>query len=289
MLSIDTQYAYIHAVASDCSSVPATGRCDRSKALRLSRPRNPPENRSLPSESSRFNHHVKFSSSLWKTRSRNSVSRRPSIFQTASAASACTGGFTSSNDHSYAGRAPLGCWNHSRHMTSNWYLANAGSTWARVIAWNARSHAANHGYSHLSGIDRMSAASKWRQPALRPVSRSVGGGFVDRIAVEPAADVVGVELLAPEHPGERLAHDHRLVVGRVRPAQVRVERVRLGRAGGQHLRRTLDPRRSMPLAFLAPGRSPAAEGAGAAGSRRSRRARRSGDTRPLPSSPSRRG
>ena len=110
------------------------------------------------------------------------MSRRPSIFQTASAASAWTGGLTSSNDHSYAGSAPLGCWNHSRHRTSSWYLANAGSTCASVMVWNARSHAANHGYSHLSGIDRMSAASKWRQPALRPVRRSLGGGGLAGIA-----------------------------------------------------------------------------------------------------------
>ena len=104
------------------------------------------------------------------------MSRSPSIRHTSMAARAWTGGLTSSNDHSYAGSAPLGCWNHSRHMTSSWYFAKAGSTWASVTAWNARSHAANHGYSHLSGIDRMSAASKWRHPALRPFSRSGGGG-----------------------------------------------------------------------------------------------------------------
>ncbi len=30
------------------------------------------------------------------------------------------------------GRAPLGCWNHSRHRRISWYLANAGSTCARA-------------------------------------------------------------------------------------------------------------------------------------------------------------
>ncbi len=110
--------------------------------------------------SSRLSHQVKFMSSLWKIRSRNPVSVRPSISQTRSAAQAWTGGFTSSKFHSYAGRAPLGFWNHSRHRTRSWYLANAGSTWARATVWNARSQAANHGYSHLSGIERMSAASR---------------------------------------------------------------------------------------------------------------------------------
>jgi hypothetical protein len=97
---------------------------------------------------------------LWKIRFRNSLSRRPSIVQTSQAAAAWTGGFTSSKFHSYAGSAPWGCWNHSRHISRSWYFANAGSMWASTTLWNARSHAANHGYSHESGIDRMSAASK---------------------------------------------------------------------------------------------------------------------------------
>ena len=94
---------------------------------------------------------------------------------TSSAAHACTGGLTSPKSHSYAGSAPFGCWNHSRHSRISWYLANAGSTWASATQWNARSQAANQGYSHLSGIDMMSKASKLRQWALRPVSRCAGG------------------------------------------------------------------------------------------------------------------
>ncbi len=94
---------------------------------------------------------------------------------TSSAAHACTGGLTSPKSHSYAGSAPLECWNHSRHSRISWYLANAGSTWARATQWNAMSHAANHGYSHLSGIDMMSNASKPCQCELRPVSRLAGG------------------------------------------------------------------------------------------------------------------
>ena len=95
---------------------------------------------------------------------------------TSSAAHAWTGGLRSSNDHSYAGSAPLGCWNHSRQMRISWYLAKAGSTCASATQWNARSQAANHGYSHVSGIDMMSKASKLRHRLLRPVLRDSGGG-----------------------------------------------------------------------------------------------------------------
>ena len=94
---------------------------------------------------------------------------------TSSAAQACTGGLTSEKFHSYAGSAPFGCWNHSRHSRISWYLANAGSTCASATQWKPRSHAANQGYSHLSGIDMMSNASKLRHRELRPVSRSGGG------------------------------------------------------------------------------------------------------------------
>ena len=90
-------------------------------------------------------------------------------------------------------------------------MANAGSTWASATQWNARSHAANQGYSHLSGIDMMSKASKPRQRALRPCEPGVRRPRLGRIAVQPARDVVVVELLAPQHPGEGLPHHQRLV------------------------------------------------------------------------------
>ena len=71
--------------------------------------------------------------------------------------------------------APFGCWNHSRQRSVSWYFANAGSTCASATQWKPMSHAANHGYSHLSGIDMMSKASKFLQRALRPSSRESGG------------------------------------------------------------------------------------------------------------------
>ena len=61
------------------------------------------------------------------------------------------------------------------------------------------------------------------------------GRRLGRVAVEPAGDVVEVELLAPQHPGERLAHHPRLVRRRPFRRQLRVERVGLGSARGRHV------------------------------------------------------
>jgi hypothetical protein len=69
----------------------------------------------------------------------------------------------------------MGCWDHSRHSRVSWYFAKPGSTCAKATQWNAWSHAANHGYSHLSGIERMSNALNVRQRALRPLRRDSGG------------------------------------------------------------------------------------------------------------------
>ena len=36
---------------------------------------------------------------------------------------------------------------------------------AKVVAWKARSQAANHGYSHASGMESTSLAYRWAQSA----------------------------------------------------------------------------------------------------------------------------
>ena len=46
---------------------------------------------------------------------------------------------------------------HSRSISISCSLANSGSTSASGTQWNARSHAAYHGYSHLSGMEMTSA------------------------------------------------------------------------------------------------------------------------------------
>jgi hypothetical protein len=191
----------IQPVASDCSRTPPNGRCDRSIGPMLSRPRKP-------------------------------MSRLPSTANTSSAAHACTGGFTSPKSHSYAGSAPPGCWNHSRHSRISWYLANEGSTWASATQWKARSQAANQGVlpfvRHRHDAERVEIAPPGVAARLTRGSR----WRLRRVAVEPAGHVVVVRLLAPQHPGTCLAHDHRLVGGRGRRHQPGVELVGLGAAPG---------------------------------------------------------
>ena len=46
-------------------------------------------------------------------------------------------------------------------------LAKSTSTSASGAQWKARSHAANHGYSHLSGIEMTSPAIMWNHGTLR--------------------------------------------------------------------------------------------------------------------------
>ena len=81
----------------------------------------------------------------------------------------------------------------------------------------------------------MSNALKWRHRLFRPAWRCGGGGGLGRVAVQPAGHVVVVQLLAPQHPGERLPHHHRLVGAGPGRGQLAVELVGLGPAGLQGL------------------------------------------------------
>lgn len=131
---------------------------------------NPPASRQ--SDQHDFKHtlatnHVKFNKSFWKTLSKNCTSSFPnsflSILNTRNVAQACTGGLTSLKFHSYAGIWPSGFIYHSRTSNFSCCFANAGSTIANGMQWNAVSHAAKNGYSHLSGMERISAICRWRQ------------------------------------------------------------------------------------------------------------------------------
>ncbi len=46
-------------------------------------------------------------------------------------------------------------------------MAKSGSTMASGMQWNARSQAAYHGYSHLSGIEMTSWLTMWNHDSLR--------------------------------------------------------------------------------------------------------------------------
>eukprot|EP01139_Manchomonas_bermudensis_P004944 Amastigsp_a174484_4.p4 type:complete len:172 gc:universal Amastigsp_a174484_4:808-293(-) len=151
------QYMATHAEPSDCSSTPPVGSgLERSKTPMLSSPRNPPSKTFFPARSLRLIHQVKLSSRRENTVPRNTVSYTPVTrcvsWYTRRAAHACTGGLQSLKFHSYAGICPLGCMYQSRSSSTSCRLAHSGSISASGTQWNARSHAANHGYSNLSGM-----------------------------------------------------------------------------------------------------------------------------------------
>src|SRR4029079_5996965 len=99
------------------------------------------------------------------------------------AAQACTGGLTSLKFHLYDGHCPSGFIYHSLITSSNWCLANVGSTTAIEMHWNARSHAAYQGYSHLSGIMIMYWFFKCVQSLLRPVNLAGLTGVIPSLLV----------------------------------------------------------------------------------------------------------
>ena len=166
---------------------------------------------------------------------RKPKSRPPSIANTSSAAHACTGGLTSSNDHSYAGSAPFGCWNHSRQSRISWYFANAGidvrerDAVEREVPRREPRVLPLVGHRHdVEGVEGPPARGCGRRAATPAAAAAVGSPSSQR------RDVVVEELLGPEHPGERLAQDDRLVGGGVRRASARrrTRRPRARRARG---------------------------------------------------------
>src|ERR1700757_846167 len=80
---------------------------------------------------------------------------------------------------------------HSRVRRTSWSFANCASTMASGMQWNARSHAAYQGYSHLSGIEMMSALFRCCHSELR---RRLAW-----VAVLPLTNIEIIELLAPDH------------------------------------------------------------------------------------------
>ena len=167
-------------------------------------------------------------------------------------------------------------------------MAKAGSRWARATQWNdevpRREPRVLPLVGHRHDVEGLEVAPA--RVAARPAGRRWRG--LRRIAVEPAADVVVEQLLAPQHPGERLAHHHRGVVATCPAASAR-RRTRRPRRGAPR-----GPRRSRPRAPPPPPAVRRPAGATAGGSRPSRRVRPARGTRATPScrpgrgSPSRR-
>ena len=102
---------------------------------------------------------------------------------------------------------------HSRHRSSSCFLANAGSMRAIATQWNARSQAANHGYSQVSGIEMTSRAHRWGHASLRTPRAPGRRRRLAGIALEPVLDDVVVELARPQEAGVGLADD--VALGRV--------------------------------------------------------------------------
>jgi hypothetical protein len=83
---------------------------------------------------------------------------------------------------------------------------------------------------HRHDVEGVEAAP----PAVPPGRAARGRRRLGRVAVQPARNVVVVELLAPEQPAERLAHHHGLIGGRAWRRQLGVELVRLASAQRDH-------------------------------------------------------
>ena len=161
------------AVPSACSRWPPVGRgALRSKTPMLSSPRKPPSKRFLPNRSLRFTHQLKFSVSLANERLRNS--RSPFPFKRLLRPIQENGGpgvhrridvaevplVGRDLTRSDAGRTPA-----ASGRAVPW--RNPVSTVESAMVWNARSHAAYHGYSHLSGIEMMCWFTMWNHSLFR--------------------------------------------------------------------------------------------------------------------------
>ena len=100
-------------------------------------------------------------------------------------------------------------------MSRSWSLAKSKSTIASDKVWKAKSQAAYQGYSHLSGMEMMSAFSMWNHSMFR---RAAVANVEQRMAFvlgQPLLQVEVVELLAPQHSSQSLT---------VHPALVFVQR-----------------------------------------------------------------
>ena len=111
------------------------------------------------------------------------------------------------------------------------------------MQWNARSHAANQGYSHSSGMEITSASEKCLQVVLRrPGPRASDGRGRRPGRPRATLHVVPVELLAPQQPGVGAARHVPILVRHLRVDHGAVELVGLVLAVARALRRSPAPK-----------------------------------------------
>ena len=210
------QNSAIQAVPSACSRWPPVGSgALRSKTPMLSSPRKPPSNRFLPKRSLRFTHQLKFSISFRK----GPLEELQIAFAVESLLSPVQEYRGPGMDgRVHIAEVPLVGRNLTGRMQERYPAAsgravlsrNPHRPWRARWQWKAKSHAAYHGYSHLSGIEMMCSLTMWNHSLFRIVF-CVRPHRIDAVFLEPFVHVETEVLLGPQHPGQRLPHDEGLI------------------------------------------------------------------------------
>ncbi len=181
-------------------------------ALMLSRPRKPPLNRLSPSGSIRFTHQVKFSSSFGQQPGQEvvvapavdvpHVERRPRVHRRVDVTERPLVG----GEGTVGVLEPLAAQHQQLVLGERRVEMGQGDGVEGEVPRGEPGVLPRVGHRQdVAGV-HVHPAGVATGAALRRRRR------LRRVAVEPALDVVAVELLAPDHPGERLAGDQALVV-----------------------------------------------------------------------------
>ena len=196
----------------------------------LSSPRNPPSNRFDPSLSSRLTHQVKLTSSLSKTRLRKLMSRRAVDREDLQRRPGLDRRVDVVERPFVRGQRavrmlePLAAEQRQLVLRECRIDMRERDAVEREIPRREPRVLPRVGHRHdVEGVECLPPGV----PAAEPRRRRLR---LCRIAFEPARDVVVIELLAPEHPRERLAHDLRLARRHGLRCELVVELVRLGLA-----------------------------------------------------------
>ncbi len=229
-------YIAIQLVPSAWSMWPPVGSWAlRSNTPMLSSPRKPPWNMLRPSASLRFTHQVKFSMSLWNTRSRNSRSPRPPLALAVDLVHAPRGPGVHRRVHVAEG--PL----VGRHLAVRVHVPLAREQHELLLRELGVQVRERNGVKRQvpGGVPRVLPLVRHRDdvgvvqvsPLAVAAIPAVGGRCrVVRVAVQPFRHVVIEVLLAPDHSGEGLALDRAGIGPGHAVLEVGVERVGLGDA-----------------------------------------------------------
>ena len=109
------------------------------------------------------------------------------------------------------------------------------------MAWNAKSHAANHGYSHLSGIEIMCLFTMWNHSLFRIV------GAFGRAGSAPCSSShlftsKPKYCLLQSIPAKSLSHDAGCIGANPVRSDASIELIRIGSASSKDLSKLLPER-----------------------------------------------